>query len=270
MLTLRILTALILIPLVLLAIFYLPSPAFAAVTAIVFLLAGWEMAGLVGRTTSKQRVIYLLYLLIAFLISSWLHAYVVIIAALFMWGALLFSVCHYTSFSQFWAYSAFCRNALGICILAASWFSLVFIHFQPRGDYYVLFMLLFIWAADTGAYFTGRLWGKHKLAPAISPGKSIEGVIGGVIASVLVAGVIGFLIEAVLRDYLILILLGLIASLASVLGDLTESMIKRQANVKDSGNLLPGHGGLLDRIDSLLCVSPVLAGGLIIWSLWGS
>ncbi len=269
MLAKRIVTALILIPLVLLANFYLPPAPFTIITAMVFLLAGWEMARLIGYTTRRGCLLYLAYLFVALLIALLLPAIVAIVTALILWAFMLYFVLHYARFTQWWGRSLVIRTLVSIGLLATSWFSLIFIHVQPHGSYYVLFMLLFVWAADTGAYFSGRRWGRHKLAPDISPGKSVEGVIGGVIVSLIVASVICALIPFRWSDCITLLLLAMIASLASVLGDLTESMIKRCADMKDSGQLLPGHGGLLDRIDSLLCVTPVLATGLLAWSIIG-
>lgn len=266
MLLRRIFTAVILIPLVLLANFYLPTAAFTFAAAVLFLLAAWEMAGLIGYTLTKQRLLYLCYQCIAFVVVIWLPTIIIMVAALISWSVMLYFVLHYVQFTQFWARSLLVRTLLTTWLLAASWFGLIFIHVQPNGSYYVLFMLLFIWAADTGAYITGRLYGKHKLNPDISPGKSVEGVVGGVIASLLTAIIICLCLNYhPLRDYIALLTLAVVASLAGVLGDLTESMIKRRAAVKDSGNLLPGHGGVLDRIDSLLCASPLLAIGLLIW-----
>jgi phosphatidate cytidylyltransferase len=123
-----------------------------------------------------------------------------------------------------------------------------------------------VWGADTGAYFVGRAFGKNKLAPKVSPGKTIEGMVGGLLTtSVLIVAV------AVYRDLPLIrmvafIGLSLFTVLASVLGDLVESMVKRQAGVKDSGNIFPGHGGALDRIDSLTAAAPIFALG---WWLAG-
>lgn len=270
MLLKRTLTALILIPLVLLGIFYLSPLPFTLVTAAIFLLAAWEMAGLTGMTTRKQRLFYLAYTLAAFIVLLFIPAIIIIAAAIITWGIMLYYVTHYESFTKFWANSPRIRAILGIWLLGTCWFSLIFIHVQPRGAFYVLFLLLFIWGADTGAYFVGRLWGKHKLAPSISPGKSVEGVIGGVVVSVLLAIIICANADVRWADWVSLIVLAALTSLVSVLGDLTESMMKRQSGMKDSGQLLPGHGGLLDRIDSLVAAAPILAAGLIVWSYLGT
>jgi len=265
MLKYRIITALILIPLVLAGIFYLPLLGFACLSAVVFLMAGWEWAGLIGWMSISKRCLYLIVLLIFLAILLWVPTGIILIIALFTWLAMLYFVLRYEQFSRLWARFPLGRALLGIWILGASWYGLNVIQHSPAGPYYLLFLLLFIWGADTGAYFAGRQWGKHKLAPHISPGKSIEGVIGGSLVSVLVAVIGGwFFYFSHGMQYVNLILLALLISLVSVLGDLSESMIKRQAGVKDSGNLLPGHGGLLDRIDSLLSAAPIFALGLVL------
>jgi phosphatidate cytidylyltransferase len=127
----------------------------------------------------------------------------------------------------------------------------------PEGYKLVYFLLLVVWLGDTGAYYVGRTFGKHKLSPRISPKKTIEGLLGGVAASIITALVIHFtffpkfpLVHAIIA--------GVILSVAGVIGDLAESMWKRSAAVKDSGTLIPGHGGFLDRFDSILFTAPIL------------
>lgn len=265
MLKYRIITAFILIPLVLLGIFYLPLWAFAAVSAILFLLAAWEWAGLIGFTGPLRRPLYLGILLGFFILLYWIPTKLILITATLTWLVMLYFVLHYEKFAKIWTRFPSSRAPLGIWILGSSWYGLNIIHNLPAGPYYLLFLLLFVWGADTGAYFAGKRWGKHKLAPHISPGKSIEGVLGGVVVSVLVAAIGGwFFYHSFGTAYFSLLLLALITSLVSVLGDLAESMMKRLAAVKDSGKLLPGHGGLLDRIDSLLSTTPIFALWLVL------
>ena len=128
-----------------------------------------------------------------------------------------------------------------------------------NNNYLVLLLFGLIWAADVGAYFAGKAIGKIKLSPNVSPKKTVEGLVGGVILSLIVAGTYVFvsLDSPSISDYLTFGVLSIIISLASVIGDLFESVLKRLANVKDSGRLLPGHGGMLDRIDSLTCAAPI-------------
>jgi len=135
-----------------------------------------------------------------------------------------------------------------------------YLFFQARNEQglaFVLLVLFSIWATDSGAYFVGRKWGKHKLAPSISPNKTIEGSIGGIVVAWIVAIFFQF-IHPVEQNLLSLFILVTVISVAGQVGDLIESAVKRHVDVKDSGNILPGHGGILDRFDSLLFVFLVL------------
>lgn len=265
MLKYRILTALVLIPLVLLGIFCLPPVPFAYISGVIFLMAGWEWAGLIGWTSTSKRCLYLAMQALFLILLLSIPTALILWAALASWLVLLYFVLQHEKFAQAWRRFAVVRPALGIWLLGASWYGLNYLQTRPSGAFYVLFLLLFIWGADTGAYFAGRRFGKHKLAPAVSPGKSWEGVLGGSLTSVLVALIGGWFLFTEHRSaYFCFIVLAFLTSLISVLGDLVESLIKRQAGVKDSGNLLPGHGGLLDRIDSLISAAPFFALGVML------
>lgn len=136
--------------------------------------------------------------------------------------------------------------------------------------WWLMYLFLLVWGADTGAYFVGRKFGKRKLAPTVSPNKSIEGLIGGVVITVVVIIVVEFFyLDLSLAQHILFLILSLLTVFASVLGDLFESMIKRRAGIKDSGRILPGHGGVLDRIDSLLAAAPVFAAGIYLLKLIG-
>jgi phosphatidate cytidylyltransferase len=124
----------------------------------------------------------------------------------------------------------------------------------------ILLIVAVVASADIGGYFTGRAWGKHKLKPAVSPGKTWEGFAGGVAANILLALVLW---QVTGSNLVILLAIILPTSLVSVLGDLLESMVKRHRGIKDSGALLPGHGGVLDRVDSLTAAAPVFALALL-------
>lgn len=152
---------------------------------------------------------------------------------------------------------------MGVIILTAS-ITAMYSLWQVS-PWWLMYVFLLVWCADSGAYFVGRKLGKRKLAPNVSPNKSIEGLIGGLVTSALVAITVGF--ELQLTGVALMAFLGLsgLTVMASVLGDLFESMLKRRAGIKDSGTILPGHGGVLDRIDSLLSATPVFALG--VWVL---
>jgi len=156
------------------------------------------------------------------------------------------------------------RYLEGCIVLLGLLLSLLLLHGQVTGPWLVLTLLFLIWGADSFAYFSGRKWGHKKLLPQISPGKTWAGVIGGVMGGSLVAGSVVFFHPA-LNPYVISVIpVIVISSVFSVIGDLFESMYKREVNLKDSSHLLPGHGGILDRIDSLLAAAPVFVMGLFL------
>jgi phosphatidate cytidylyltransferase len=150
----------------------------------------------------------------------------------------------------------------GLVTVYPAWVALMQMHDQQR-DYHTwaLYSLLLIWGADTFAYITGRRWGKRKLAPNISPGKTTAGVWGALIGSAIVAGVGGWLLNVRGIQLFAIVVLALISVLFSVVGDLFESVIKRHANVKDSGAMFPGHGGVFDRLDGVFAALPIFALG---------
>lgn len=154
----------------------------------------------------------------------------------------------------------FIRAALGVVILLPTWAALLYL--RERGPWVLLGVLAVVWVADTAAFFAGRRFGQHKLAPLISPGKTREGVIGAMLALVLYASAVSAAVVG-LRIVGALVLAMALLYFA-VLGDLFESWIKRVADKKDSGSLLPGHGGVLDRIDALTAALPIAAGVLLL------
>ena len=153
----------------------------------------------------------------------------------------------------------FLRAVFGVVVLMPTWAALLYLH--ARGPAILIGVMAIVWIADTAAYFSGRHFGRHKLAPSISPGKTWEGVAGALVAVSLYAGVLSLLTGMPLLR-LFLMVCGLLY--LSVLGDLFESWIKRVSGMKDSGGMLPGHGGVLDRIDALTATLPIAA-GMLIW-----
>jgi phosphatidate cytidylyltransferase len=146
-------------------------------------------------------------------------------------------------------------TAFGVLYVGFTLSTIVSTRALPAGEWFVLFVAIVTWAADTGAYYAGTLWGKHLLAPTVSPKKTIEGVGGGLALAIgtALAACVWFVPQLSLTDAVIL---GLLLTVAGLLGDLWESVIKRRVGVKDSGSILPGHGGMLDRLDSLLFTAP--------------
>jgi len=276
MLKKRILTAILLIPLLVAALFYL-STLWVAVLFGVFVAAGaWEWAALAGVRGLPGKMVFLLALLalgaIGVLSALYLPAFILPVLAVpaLWWLWMLVELFNLKDVHSGMFASAPSRMAGGFLVLIPAWLASVYLHAadvnQPR---MLLFLFVLVWTADTAAYFAGSFFGKTKLAPLVSPGKTREGVAGGFIAVVLLAWVCG----TMLWKYEGVRLLGWIGlsavtALFSVAGDLAESKLKRIAGVKDSGSLLPGHGGVLDRIDALTAAAPIFVLGWILFLKW--
>lgn len=256
----------ILAPLVILATLALDSPWFAAVAAAVFCLGAWEWAALAGLGRASSAV-YAVALAAVFAgIYPWIGApgpqsEVVLGAGLLWWMVALAMVVGFPAGRHIWERSQILRLAAGILILVPSWGALVGLHLLGAPGFALLVMLL-VSFADIGAYFAGKRFGRHKLAPRVSPGKTWEGF-AGAIAATFVTAAVGAWALGVPNSALPAFIGLCIATVAvSVLGDLVESMFKRLVGAKDSSGLLPGHGGILDRIDSLTAAAPVFAAGI--------
>lgn len=259
MLKQRIITAAILIPLVLAFLFLATPPVFAIVTALVALAGAWEWSNLMTVRSYPWRVLYLVLIAAGFFTVMFLPVQHVLFGAFIWWliGSVL--VLFYPYGSSIWGKSYVLRGLMGFLVLVPCWAALNYIFTQTNGPYAILFLFILIWGADSAAYFVGRKWGKHKLARYVSPGKTVEGLYGALIFSALIALVLLAIARIPAASWPAGIVLALATVVFSIVGDLFESMLKRQANIKDSGNLLPGHGGMLDRIDSLTAAAPVFA-----------
>lgn len=260
----RVLTAFLLGPLVLVAALWLPDPGFAAALGIVVLWAAWEWGQLGGLVRKGHRVGYLA-LLGLLLLMLWLAPVLRpwVIGAGALWWIL--QTVHLARVREVPLKSGIQAGALGagLLVLAAPWAALVELHgVEPEGPALVLFFLILVWTADSVAYFVGRRFGRTKLAPRISPGKTREGVYGALVGAVLCGLLLGWVRSLGLPGTLLAALLCGVTVLMSVVGDLYESLLKRRRGVKDSSHLLPGHGGLLDRVDSLTAAAPVFVLGL--------
>lgn len=269
MLKQRILTAAVLIPLVLAGLILLPNLAFLIITALIILAAAWEWSSLMNVTTIRSRMLYLVLIAASLVGISLTSVTWYAPAASGWWVVAAVMVFVYPQGQALWK-NRFLRGLMGIAVLAPCWAALNTIRAQTNGVYALLFLLLIIWTADSAAYFVGRQWGKRKLAPEVSPGKTVEGLIGALVATSCVALVAFYYSGAPVTRWGFGILLVLVTVFFSVVGDLFESMLKRIVGVKDSGNLLPGHGGLLDRIDSLTAAAPVYLYGVLMLSLYYS
>jgi phosphatidate cytidylyltransferase len=264
----RVIAALIMAPTAICAILFLPTAWLAAAAALVFLIGLWEWLKLSGidglpRTTLLALNLVLMVLMVWASVDQNLVLFQ--LATLIGVGAWVLALL-WLRFFNFGAdhssVSRMLKLAAGTLAIVPAWAALVLIHAgEERGNWWLLTALTIVWAADSGAYFAGRAFGKHKLAPRISPNKTLEGVGGGLVAGLATAGLFGWLAGVQLSQVGVLMLVAVITVLASVAGDLFESLLKRQAGAKDSGTLIPGHGGVLDRIDGVLAALPVFALG---------
>lgn len=270
MLKQRVITALVLLPIALGGFFLLDGALFALFIAAVVCLGGWEWARLAGLAAQPLRVAYagVVAVLLYGLYQLPALASSVLLLGVAWWAVATVWVLNYPASSRYWD-GAPGRLLIGLLILLPAWQGLVLLKQWPLANGLILAVMVLVWGADIGAYFAGKTFGKRKLAPRVSPGKSWEGLAGGLLASLLIAAAVG-LYRGWSGGELLLALAGTaLVVLVSVVGDLTESMFKRQAGVKDSSHLLPGHGGVLDRIDSLTAAIPLFA--VLLWLAgWGA
>lgn len=259
----RVITALLLAPAVLACILWLPVNLLMVLVAAVLLLGLWEWSRLVGLRSGSARV---LVLLLHAGVMAWLarrgwpelFPWVALAGVLWWLLALAWLRCPQWGGGTSWRERGI-KLLIGSLLVLPAWCAFALLHADAVA--WVLYALLLTWAADTFAFFSGRRFGGAKLAPRISPNKTWAGFWGGLFGVMVLSLAMAPVLGIELARLPLLLLASLVAALASVLGDLFESLAKRQAGAKDSGTLLPGHGGVLDRIDSLLAVLPVLAIG---------
>lgn len=264
MLKQRIITALILLPIALCGFFLLEGVGFALFIGAVVTLGAWEWARLAGFQAQVARVAFaalVAVLLFGMYVLPSL-APVVLAAAIVWWAVATYLVLTFPQSSEHWS-GPRVKLVIGLLILLPAWQGLVLIKAMALGNWLILAVMVLVWGADIGAYFSGRKFGKRKLAPKVSPGKSWEGVYGGLALSLLITAAVGLVRGWSVGEIIAALLCSAMIVLVSVVGDLTESMFKRQAGIKDSSNLLPGHGGVLDRIDSLTAAVPLFA--VLLW-----
>lgn len=256
----RVLTALVLGALVVIVLLALPSTVAVVAIMLVVLAGAWEWAALGGLQRPVQRIAYVAAVALALWLAwqatadpATLRALLVAAAAWWLFALAWLAIRPASGGHA----SALASGLLVLVPLGIGLGRLVVV--EPQGRYLLLFLIVLTAAADVGAFFGGRRFGRHKLAPLVSPGKTWEGFAAGMFAAALVAVVSAGLWSAALPAWLAVCLL---VAVVSVVGDLTESMFKRRAGLKDSGSLLPGHGGVLDRIDSVAAATPVYVLGL--------
>lgn len=273
MLKQRVITALVLAIIFIVALFGLPAGYFSFFVGAIVLIGAWEWACLAGFPARWQRALYALFILVVLLLASFYLGFEgeaspnldadaireLLIAGCIWWAIALLLVQGYPSSALLWGHKIL-RLLMGLLVLIPTWVALVYVRQQEAGAWLVLLLMLIVAMADSGGYFAGKRFGKHKLASAVSPGKTWEGFAGGFIANCVLALILSLTLELGL---LLMLVLVVPTSLVSVLGDLLESMLKRHAGIKDSGTILPGHGGILDRVDGVTAAAPVFALALL-------
>jgi len=258
----RVLTAMVLVAVLLGVMLGLPPIATIWLITVLVLIGAWEWAAFIGNGSAPARAAFTV--VVAGLLIGSLYLYstspdfvrVAMTLAMLWWAAAFLWIC--LAPTQVNPVSA---AIAGVLALVPCWLALVYITFTTNSTYWVLFTLALVWAADTGAFFAGRWLGRMPLAPRVSPKKTWEGVFGGMLASALVAWLAArYLFEVEVWPFVVTCVA--VAAL-SIVGDLTESMLKRAVGLKDSGTVFPGHGGMLDRIDSVTAAAPALVFALI-------
>ena len=273
----RLLAALVMAPVAIAAILLLATPWMVALAAVLFLAGLWEWFDLAEIEDTLARTVLLVANLAVMVAIVWASrsstGYSMVlfqlasVVGVVWWLLALLWLGRYNFASDHDTHARVFKLAAGALSVIPAWCALAWIHAsQPNGHRWLLTALAIVWAADSGAYFAGRklggkLFGGRKLAPRISPNKTLEGLGGGVIAGIAVGIVFALIAGATANQLPAVALVAFAAVLFSVVGDLFESLLKRHAGVKDSGNLIPGHGGILDRIDGVLAALPVFAQG---------
>ena len=264
----RILAAAVGIPLLLAVVLLLPPIGTAVLFALTCMIGAYEMLWRTGILKHKRIVAYTALMAAAVVLWSWLRACAIVsenvlwlsaLIGLFVYACLLFTelLAGHTELQ----FTALCVALFSGIVYPFLIGALVRLRGMENGEYYILVAFIISMVADSGAYFAGRAFGKHKLAPVVSPKKTVEGAIGGVIANMAGMALYTFLLSRFFGftqvNYLYAVIYGFVGAFGSMLGDLTLSVVKRQVGIKDYGNLIPGHGGILDRFDSTMICAPI-------------
>lgn len=276
MLKQRILTAIILGPLILWSVVAFSHRAIAIELGIILTIAAWEWARLSGISHQIGRFTYaILIMFCMLLVTIALHKRPDLLESILMvvslgWLAALLTIILFNKKDNQAIESMTTGNIVinlfsGLIILLGAFVAITGLHQSRQYGYeFILILLAIIWIADSAAYFSGKAFGKHKLAVHVSPGKTWEGVIGAMLAVLITAFVLARYLQYTPEKTVAFMLIALITMSISIVGDLLESLFKRRAGVKDSSHLLPGHGGILDRIDSLVAAAPIFLLGLML------
>ncbi len=272
----RLLAALVMAPLAIAAVLLLPTPWMAALSAAAFLIGLWEWLKLTDIEDPIARGVLLVVNLLLMVALVWASRsnsggslvllQIMVMIGVGWWCLAALWLRHYDFASNHDGHARIFKLAAATLSVIPAWCALALIHAsQPNGNRWLLLALAIVWAADSGAYFAGRRFGRVKLSPRISPNKTVEGMIGGVAAGMVLALVAAPFAGASMKQLPYVAIVAIWTILFSVVGDLFESLLKRHVGVKDSSHLIPGHGGVLDRIDSILAALPVFALGKLLF-----
>ena len=269
MLKTRILTALVALPLAIAAIVWLPTGGLVTAVAALMLVGAWEWAAMMGGDRGQRALFVVLVALVIGVIwalagpvfANGGGALIIGAACVFWVGVVALLARFPTAWTATLGQPGWAMIA-GCVVLAAPVAALGYIHHQDQGAWLILVLCFMIWGADTGAYIAGKTLGQRKLIPAVSPGKTLEGAYGGIAAAMAFGAVGAFVLDLSALRILGFTVMGAAIALVSIVGDLTISMFKRSAGLKDSGAFFPGHGGVLDRLDSLIAAAPWFVVGL--------
>ncbi len=272
MLKTRLASAAILVPLVVGGVLYLPTAGIALMLALVMGVGLWEWGGMIPLGSGAARIAYPVGVaaLMALVWAAPLDRVIepLLLLAFIWWLAVLYWLTRPGFGVQPTRGVRLLKGIAGVLVMLPSWASFVALHArEEHGPVISLALLVLVWLADSGAYFAGHRWGRTRLAPVISPGKTWEGALGGILTSVICALLAGYWYSRSLGWTLALALVALLAVMFSIVGDLLESLMKRQAGIKDSSHIIPGHGGILDRIDSLTAAAPLFLLGMLWFGL---
>ena len=268
----RLLAALVMAPAAISAILLLPTPWVAALSAVIFLAGLWEWFDLAEIEDTLARTVLLavhVAMIAAIVWASRTNAGTTLalyqlasVIGVIWWLLALAWLGRYEFASNHDSYARVFKLAAAALAMIPAWCALVWIHAsEPNGHRWLLTALAIVWAADSGAYFVGRKFGKRKLAPRISPNKTVEGLVGGLACGLLAGLGFALIAGASAAQLPAVALVAVVAVLFSVVGDLFESLLKRHVGAKDSSHLIPGHGGILDRVDGVIAALPVFALG---------
>ena len=268
----RVIAALVLTPLAIAAMLLLPTPWLMALAAVIFLAGLWEWLRLTDIDDTLARSVLLvvnLALMVAIVWASrteqgfsYVLLQIMVVIGVVWWLLAGLWLKHFEFASDHDTHARVFKLAAGTLAIIPAWCAMGVIHgAQPYGHRWLFVAVAIVWAADTGAYFAGRHYGRRKLSPRISPNKTVEGLAGGLVCGLAVALALAPLAGATLAQLPAVALVALVAVAFSVVGDLFESLLKRHVGAKDSGDLIPGHGGILDRIDGVIAALPVFALG---------